>query len=81
VAGRGILDGYLFTERHAPSGITDSLTSAPLARSFAQDLPPKPLNTPSGMVESFVKTIKRDYVAATPKLNAVTAIASLAIAV
>jgi putative transposase len=55
-------------------------------RSFARDLGLKPINTPvsspqsNGMAESFVKTIKRDYVATMPKPDAPTAIRNLAAA-
>src|SRR5687767_924861 len=55
-------------------------------RTFAQELGLVPLNTPvsspqsNGMAESFVKTIKRDYVAMMPKPNATTAIRNLAVA-
>lgn len=55
-------------------------------RSFAREVGLKPVTTPvcspqsNGMAESFVKTMKRDYVAAMPKPDAVTAISNLAIA-
>jgi putative transposase len=55
-------------------------------RSFAQELGLKPLNTPvcspqsNGMAESFVKTLKRDYVATMHKPDAATAIGNLAVA-
>lgn len=55
-------------------------------RNFAEELRLKPLNTPvsspqsNGMAESFVKTMKRDYVAMMPKPDAVTAIRNLAVA-
>ena len=55
-------------------------------RTFAKDLHLRPLNTPvsspqsNGMAESFVKTMKRDYVVMMPKPDAATAIGSLAVA-
>ncbi|WP_086004916.1 IS3 family transposase [Ralstonia solanacearum] len=55
-------------------------------REFATDIGLKPLTTPvcspqsNGMAESFVKTMKRDYVAFMPKPNAATAARNLAIA-
>ena len=55
-------------------------------RLFASDIGLKPLTTPvcspqsNGMAESFVKTMKRDYVAFMPKPDAATAARNLAIA-
>lgn len=55
-------------------------------REFATDIGLKPLTTPvcspqsNGMAESFVKTMKRDYVAFMPKPDAATAARNLAIA-
>lgn len=55
-------------------------------RTFAAELGLKPLTTPvcspqsNGMAESFVKTIKRDYIAFMPKPDAATAVRNLAIA-
>ncbi|MFC0574609.1 IS3 family transposase [Paraburkholderia solisilvae] len=55
-------------------------------RAFASDIGLKPLTTPvcspqsNGMAESFVKTMKRDYVAFMPKPDAVTAVRNLAVA-
>ncbi|XHO74547.1 IS3 family transposase IS1417 [Burkholderia gladioli] len=55
-------------------------------RQFASLLGLKPLTTPvcspqsNGMAESFVKTMKRDYVAIMPKPDAATAARNLAIA-
>ncbi|QTP35999.1 hypothetical protein B7759_04634 [Burkholderia glumae] len=55
-------------------------------RQFAALLGLKPLTTPvcspqsNGMAESFVKTMKRDYVAIMPKPDAATAARNLAIA-
>ncbi len=55
-------------------------------REFATDIGLKPLTTPvcspqsNGMAESFVKTMKRDYVAFMPKPDAETAARNLAIA-
>ncbi len=55
-------------------------------RSFASDIGLKPLTTPvcspqsNGMAESFVKTMKRDYVAFMPKPDAATAVRNLAVA-
>ncbi len=55
-------------------------------REFATDIGLKPLTTPvcspqsNGMAESFVKTMKRDYVAFMPKPDAATATRNLAIA-
>jgi len=55
-------------------------------RRFAVDIGLKPLTTPvcgpqsNGMAESFVKTMKRDYVAFMPKPDAATAAQNLAIA-
>lgn len=55
-------------------------------RAFANGIGLTPLTTPvcspqsNGMAESFVKTIKRDYVAFMPKPDAVTAVQNLAIA-
>jgi len=53
---------------------------------FASDIGLKPLTTPvcspqsNGMAESFVKTMKRDYVAFMPKPDAATAVRNLAVA-
>ncbi|CAB3768573.1 IS3 family transposase ISRso10 [Paraburkholderia solisilvae] len=55
-------------------------------RAFASDIGLKPLTTPvcspqsNGMAESFVKTMKRDYVAFMPKPDAPTAVRNLAVA-
>lgn len=55
-------------------------------QAFAKDLGLQPLTTPvcspqsNGMAESFVKTIKRDYIAAMPKPDAPTAMRHLALA-
>jgi putative transposase len=55
-------------------------------RTFAVELGLKPLTTPvcspqsNGMAESFVKTMKRDYIAFMPKPDAITAVRNLAIA-
>ncbi|WP_250528514.1 IS3 family transposase [Caballeronia sp. GAWG2-1] len=55
-------------------------------RAFASDIGLKPLTTPvcspqsNGMAESFVKTMKRDYVAFMPKPDAATAVRNLAVA-
>jgi putative transposase len=55
-------------------------------RAFAQQIGLKPVTTPvrslqsNGMTESFVKTIKRDYVAFMPKPDVPTAMQNLAIA-
>ena len=55
-------------------------------RTFAAELGLKPLTTPvcspqsNGMAESFVKTMKRDYIAFMPKPDAMTAVRNLAIA-
>ena len=55
-------------------------------REFAAEIGLKPLTTPvcspqsNGMAESFVKTMKRDYVAFMPKPDAATAARNLAIA-
>ena len=55
-------------------------------RRFAMDIGLKPLTTPvcspqgNGMTQSFVKTMKRDYVAFMPKPDAVTAARNLVIA-
>lgn len=55
-------------------------------RAFAADIGLKPLTTPvcspqsNGMAESFVKTMKRDYVTFMPKPDAATAVRNLAIA-
>lgn len=55
-------------------------------REFARRIGLKPLTTPvrspqsNGMAESFVKTIKRDYVAFMPKADGPTALQNLAIA-
>ena len=63
-----------------------SAYTAALTRSFAREVGLKPVNTPvsspqsNGMAESFVKTIKRDYVDFMPKPDAPTAIGNLAIA-
>jgi putative transposase len=54
-------------------------------RAFASDIGLKPLTTPvcssqsNGMAESFVKTMKRDYVAFMPKPDAATAVRNLAV--
>ena len=63
-----------------------SAYTAALTRSFAREVGLEPVNTPvsspqsNGMAESFVKTIKRDYVDFMPKPDARTAIGNLAIA-
>ena len=63
-----------------------SAYTAALTRSFARDVGLEPVNTPvsspqsNGMAESFVKTMKRDYVDFMPKPDARTAIDNLAIA-
>ena len=55
-------------------------------RAFAADIGLKPLTTPvcspqsNGMAESFVKTMKRDYVSFMPKPDAATAARNLAVA-
>lgn len=55
-------------------------------RAFAVDIGLEPLTTPvcspqsNGMAESFVKTMKRDYIAFMPKPDARTAIANLGLA-
>ncbi len=55
-------------------------------RAFAAEIGLKPLTTPAsspqsnGMAESFVKTMKRDYITFMPKPDAPTAIRNLAIA-
>jgi putative transposase len=60
--------------------------TADKTRSFATSIGLKPLTTPvcspqsNGMAESFVKTMKRDYVAFMPKPDAATAASNLAIA-
>jgi transposase InsO family protein len=60
--------------------------TAEKTRAFALSIGLKPLTTPvcspqsNGMAESFVKTIKRDYVAFMPKPDAQTAVSNLAIA-
>ncbi|CAM3861754.1 transposase InsO family protein [Kerstersia gyiorum] len=77
---------------HAPSSEIEWLTdngSAYIAgktRAFVQQIGLKPVTTPvrspqsNGMAESFVKTIKRDYVAFMPKPDVPTALQNLAIA-
>lgn len=76
---------------HTPSEIewlsdNGSGYTADETRRFAMDIGLKPLTTPvcspqsNGMAESFVKTMKRDYVAFMPKPDAVTAARNLAIA-
>ena len=60
--------------------------TAEKTRTFASDIGLKPLTTPvrspqsNGRAESFVKTMKRDYVAFMPKPDAATAARKLAIA-
>jgi putative transposase len=60
--------------------------TAEKTRAFASDIGLKPLTTPvcspqsNGMAESFVKTMKRDYVAFMPKPDAATAARNLAVA-
>ncbi|MGP8431906.1 IS3 family transposase [Paraburkholderia fungorum] len=60
--------------------------TAERTRAFASDIGLKPLTTPvcspqsNGMAESFVKTMKRDYVAFMPKPDAATAARNLAVA-
>ncbi|MBI0360540.1 IS3 family transposase [Burkholderia oklahomensis] len=60
--------------------------TAEKTRTFASDIGLKPLTTPvcspqsNGMAESFVKTMKRDYVAFMPKPDAATAARNLAVA-
>ncbi|MCP1121614.1 IS3 family transposase [Robbsia andropogonis] len=59
---------------------------APETRAFANGIGLTPLTTPvcspqsNGMAESFVKTMKRDYVAFMPKPDAMTAVQNLALA-
>ncbi|MFM0040078.1 IS3 family transposase [Paraburkholderia strydomiana] len=76
---------------HTPSEIewlsdNGSGYTADETRRFAVDIGLKPLTTPvcspqsNGMAESFVKTMKRDYVAFMPKPDAATAAQNLAIA-
>ncbi|MBB5404396.1 putative transposase [Paraburkholderia sp. JPY162] len=61
--------------------------TAEKTRDFASGIGLKPLTTPvcspqsNGMAESFVKTMKRDYVAFMPKPDAATAARNLAIAI
>lgn len=63
-----------------------SAYTAAQTQRFARELGLTPLNTPinspqsNGMAESFVKTMKRDYVAQMPKPDARTAIGNLALA-
>ncbi|MCO8252171.1 IS3 family transposase [Comamonas thiooxydans] len=63
-----------------------SAYTAALTRSFARDVGLEPVNTPvsspqsNGMAESFVRTMKRDYVNFMSKPDARTAIGNLAIA-
>jgi transposase InsO family protein len=58
----------------------------PKRLAFASDIGLRPLTTPvcspqsNGMAESFMKTMKRDYVAFMPKPDAVTAMRNLAVA-
>lgn len=64
--------GYSYRDRHT--------------RAFVLDIGLQPLTTPvcspqtNGMAESFVKTMKRDYIAFMPKPDARTAIANLGLA-
>jgi putative transposase len=78
-------------ELHTPSEIewlsdNSSGYTADDTRRFAVAIGLKPLTTPvcspqsNGMAESFVKTMKRDYVAFMPKPDAATAARNLAIA-
>ncbi|KVC40108.1 transposase, partial [Burkholderia pseudomultivorans] len=78
-------------ELHTPSEIewlsdNGSGYTADDTRRFAAAIGLKPLTTPvcspqsNGMAESFVKTMKRDYVAFMPKPDAATAARNLAIA-
>jgi putative transposase len=78
-------------ELHTPSEIewlsdNGSGYTADDTRRFAVAIGLKPLTPPvcspqgNGMAESFVKTMKRDYVAFTPKPDAATAARNLAIA-
>jgi putative transposase len=63
-----------------------SCYTADQTRRFAAEVGLKPLTTPvcspqsNGMAESFVKTMKRDYVTFMPKPDAATAASNLAIA-
>lgn len=79
------------TADHAPSKIewlTDNGSAyiAGKTRAFAQQIGLKPVTTPvrspqsNGMAESFVKTIKRDYITFMPKPDVPTALQNLAIA-
>lgn len=60
--------------------------TAEKTRAFAADIGLKPLTTPvcspqsNGMAESFVMTMKRDYIVFTPKPDAATAVRNLAFA-
>lgn len=74
---------------HAPvEWLSDngSAYTAEATKSFARELGLIPLTTPAcspqsnGMAESFVKTMKRDYIAHMPKPDAATALQNLAIA-
>ncbi|OWT57678.1 IS3 family transposase [Candidimonas nitroreducens] len=76
---------------HAPAEVewlTDNGSAyiAGKTRAFAQQIGLKPVTTPirspqsNGMAESFVKTIKRDYVAFMPKPDVPAALQNLAIA-
>lgn len=78
-------------ELHTPSEIewlsdNGSGYTADETRRFAAAIGLKPLTTPvcspqsNGMAESFVKTMKRDYIAFMPKPDAATAARNLAIA-
>jgi len=71
-----------------PQKVSDngSAYTAEQTRSFARQIGLQPATTPvrspqsNGMAKSFVKTIKRDYVAHIPKPDQETALRNLAIA-
>ncbi|MEX3613714.1 MAG: DDE-type integrase/transposase/recombinase, partial [Burkholderia gladioli] len=90
--GDDVRDVMLAAVQQAPPSPIQWLTDngspyvARATQAFARDLGLQPLTTPvcnpqsNGMAESFVKTIKRDYGAAMPKPDALTAMKSLALA-
>ncbi|CAI8887570.1 transposase [Pseudomonas sp. IT-196MI5] len=83
---RPLNDAELVAEIQQQVSDNGSAYTAEQTRSFAWQIGLQPATTPvrspqsNGMAESFVKTIKRDYVAHIPKPDQETALRNLAIA-
>ena len=83
---RPLNDAELVAEIQQQVSDNGSAYTAEQTRSFARQIGLQPVTTPvrspqsNGMAESFVKTIKRDYVAHMPKKDRETALRNLAIA-